>query len=110
MKDLITTIGSILILSVFLMQFCSNQVLASKFLIADSIIDKIESLEDKEIDIKKSQIADCFECDMGDIKVTKKENKLVVEAPIYDVVACGKFLGITRAENKCVYTREIALK
>ena len=31
------------------MQFCSNQVLASKFLIVDSIVDKIESLEDLSI-------------------------------------------------------------
>ena len=51
MKDLITTIGAIMILMVFVMQFCSNQVLATRILVADYIIDDYESINVEEIKV-----------------------------------------------------------
>ena len=110
MKDLITTMGSLLILSIFVMQFCTNQIIASKILIADSIADKIEKFDDKEIEKSISKFANCFDCSTEDVQIEKEKDGIVIRIPIYDVVACGDFLGIPEDENKSMYVRKILSK
>ncbi len=110
MKDLITTIGAILILSIFILQFCSNQIIASKILMADSIVDGIGSFDNTNQEVTKAQLADCFDCDTKEITIDKKKDRLTIKVPIHNVIACGEFLGISGEENKGVYVREIALK
>ena len=113
MKDLITTIGAIMILMVFVMQFCSNQVLATRILVADYIIDDYESInieDSNSVETKKKELAECFACQPNEIVFRKNEDKITIEMPIKNVIACGDFLGISEAENKSIYTREILLK
>lgn len=105
MKDLITAIGSIMILMVFVMQFCANQVLASRILMADAIIDDIS-----EQGQYKDKLAECFDCDPNDIIMEKNNDKLIIKMPINNVVAAGEFLGISKDANRSIYTREITLK
>ena len=105
MKDLITAIGSIMILMVFVMQFCSNQVLASRILMADAIIDNISEAEQC-----KSKLAECFDCNPSDIIMEKNNDKMILKMPINNVVAAGEFLGISDEANRSIYTREISLK
>ena len=42
MKDLITSIGSITILMIFILQFASNQALVSKFAFSDVIVENMQ--------------------------------------------------------------------
>ena len=70
MKDLITTMGSLLILSIFVMQFCTNQIIASKILIADSIADKIEKFDFKSLDEYKTVIQKQAK-EIGNCKIIK---------------------------------------
>lgn len=113
MKDLITTIGAIMILMVFVMQFCSNQVLATRILVADYIIDDYESInveDSSSFETKRKELAECFACQPNEIVFHKNEDKITIEMPIKNVIACGDFLGISEVENKSIYTREILLK
>ena len=116
MKDLITTISSIMIISVFVMQFCSNQVLATKILMADAVRDniKIEAGEDNMdatgssgFEKQKIQLASCFDCLPSDVFIIKNQDKIIFTAPMKNVVAGGEFLGIDEELNRCTYTREV---
>ena len=42
MKDLITCMGSLMILMVFVMQFASNQVMITKFAASDYIVEEYQ--------------------------------------------------------------------
>ena len=105
MKDLITAIGSIMILMVFVMQFCANQVLASRILMADAIIDDIS-----EQGQYKDKLAECFDCNTNDIIMEKNNDKLIIKIPINNVIAAGEFLGISKDANRSIYTRGITVK
>lgn len=109
MKDLITTVGSVMILMVFVMQFCSNQIIASKILALDSLIDSFggDFETEKSIEDFKSKSAECVGCEKNEISVVKKNGKYTVTAPIKNVIACSKFLGISEEENISTYTREV---
>lgn len=117
MKDLITAIGSVIILMVFCMQFCSNQVIAMRIFAADSVLGntKVEAGNIEEtggaeglisaeeaVAIKKS-IAGCLGCDEEQVVLSKKDENYLVEAPVTNVIACGEFLGISAEENKFTY-------
>lgn len=115
MKDLITSIASVMILMVFVMQFCSNQVLASKILMLDGLIDNIIMVDDEGYDETafekaKIKIGENFGCKSDEVFVDEQTDKLVVKVPIKNVIACGKFLGIEETENTSVYVREVCLK
>lgn len=109
MKDLITTIGSIMILMVFVMQFCSNQVIASKILALNSLVDTFQGNfeTEKSIEDFKSKSAECVGCEKNEISLVKKDEKCTVKVPIKNVIACGKFLGISEKDNISIYTREV---
>lgn len=108
MKDLITAIGSVIILMIFCMQFCSNQVIAMRVFAANSILQnqKIEvggSQENEQaIDIKKS-IAKCLGCKEEEVSISPQNEQLLVEAPVKNVIACSALLGISPTENKFTY-------
>ena len=115
MKDLITSIASVMILMVFVMQFCSNQVLASKILMLDEFIDNIIIVDDEgydEIAFEKAkvEIGKIFGCKPEAVFIDEQTNKVVVKVPIKNVIACGDFLGIKETENTSVYKREVYLK
>ena len=108
MKDLITTIGSVTILMVFVMQFCFNQVTITRFLVGDKVLDNYErQMEISEGGLEwstcKTQLIKCFGVEEKDIKVEEKSNQMVVKIPINNVIACGEFLGIDSSRNKAMY-------
>ena len=119
MKDLITTISSIMILTVFVMQFCSNQVLSTKILLADTVIDKVQrevSLNNDEpansddFEEVKMHLASCFDCTTSDVVIIKNQEKIRFDVPIKNVVPCSEFLGIDQEHNCCTYTREVLVE
>ncbi|MBR5517028.1 MAG: hypothetical protein IKU53_03555 [Firmicutes bacterium] len=108
MKDLITTIGSVTILMVFVLQFCFNQVTMTRILVGDKILEnyeeqyKIEGVE-SDWDFCKTQLIKCFDVEEKDIKVEEAQNQKIVKIPIKNVIACGDFLGINSTENQAIY-------
>lgn len=114
MKDLITTIASIMILMIFVMQFCSNHLIISRVLMADALVDKLENdisvLDDyKEVKYIDS-FAKCFNCTSNEVHLTEDEEGILVQAPIKNIIACGQFLGITEEENQSIFKRRIFKK
>lgn len=108
MKDLITTIGSITILMVYIMQFCFNQVTITRFIVGNKILENYENqlaYEDETPDWNdyKNQLIKCFDVEEKDIKIEEKQGQMIVKIPVNNVIACGEFLGIEPAENKAVY-------
>lgn len=108
MKDLITTIGSVTILMVFVMQFCFNQVTITRILVGDKILDNYEKqtgVESEPLnwDECKNQLTNCFGVGESDIKVEQKYGQTIVKIPIRNVIACGDFLGISKERNQAVY-------
>lgn len=119
MKDLITSIGAIMILMIFVMQFCANQVLQTKVLYADSVVDKMNrdclesgkvAFEQAGMETYKKELSSCFDCQPSDIKITRNSGKITLTVPMKEVIVCGEFLGIPKDENVSTYKREIRLE
>lgn len=112
MKDLITSIGSVMILLIFVMQFAANQVTVTKFALADHVLNNYENNEDTDktrLTAKiKRDLASIFGCADEDVKVNFDENGICgVSAPVRGVIACGEMLGMSDEENKAVYQKHI---
>lgn len=108
MKDLITTIGSITILMVFVMQFCFNQVTITRFLIGNKILENYENQLNHEEETPdwndyKKQLAKCFDVEEKYIEIESRQGQFVVKIPVNNVIASGDFLGIDSNKNKAVY-------
>lgn len=114
MKDLITTIGAVSILMIFVLQFCSNQLIATRMLIADKLLDDfgneffVEGSDQKiafeeRWPIYRENLARCFDCDQGEVCFTESNGEYIVSAPVKNVVACAEFLGISPEGNQFVY-------
>ncbi len=116
MKDLITSIGSIMILMIFLMQFAANQALIGKFILADTILGKYEEAaiaeDDKNsFDKIKQDISVVLGCEKSEVSTDISERGMcAVSAPVNNVIACGKILGITDNENRIIYKKHIKIK
>lgn len=115
MKDLITTIGAMIILMVFMMQFCLNQIIASRVLIADKIVDeigkcKVDEMSLSRIEDYKVRLSNYFKCDSSEVIIHVDDDSADLQIPIKEVIACGDFLGISDVQNKATYKREILLR
>lgn len=113
MKDLITTMAAMAILMIFLMQFAVNQTLAVKILAADKLVlnchNAILSGKQWQEDTSdlKNDIAKCMGCTKEEVLISTEDEgnmKVSITAPIRNVIACGKFLGITEEENVAYYS------
>lgn len=108
MKDLITTIAAISILMVFVLQFSANQILITRVLAADQISDSYETMRNKEdTDVSCNEIiaklAGVFDCRTDEVTIVDDGKSYHIKAPIKNIIACGKILGITDEENKAYY-------
>ncbi len=113
MKDLITCMGSLMILMVFVMQFASNQVMITKFAASDYIVEEYEKniyegIENQD-DLKK-RLSSIFECDEEEIYINKGEKYYNVSAPVRGIIACGSLLGIPDDENMAVYRHKFGVR
>ena len=116
MKDLITTIGSMALLLVFVFQFAANQSNISKFVIADSLLESVEQSagigESADIPHEvKEKLSEVFHCGVEEIYVENKgEGMYMVNVPVKNIIACGELLGISDEENKAVYKKMINIR
>lgn len=113
MKDLITSIGSITILMIFVLQFASNQIIASKFAISDVVAEKYvgkliaESNVDNSEELKQ-RLSSVLGCKSEEVLVEAEgDDTYSVSAPIKGVIACGKMVGIPDEDNKIMYKKII---
>ena len=117
MKDLITTIAAISILMVFVLQFSANQIIITRVLAADQISDSFGRIIKEQGYVENSQrdefalkLAGIFGCEKGEVIIADDEKSYNIRAPIKNVIACGKFLGISDEENKADYNFKGELK
>lgn len=113
LKDLITSIGSITILMIFILQFASNQTLVSKFAFSDVIVEKYadglaaENSEEAQRELKRN-LTSVLGCSNAEVNLeTGADGTYTVSAPVRDVIACGKLLGISDEDNKVIYKKTI---
>lgn len=113
MKDLITSVGSVMILMIFVLQFAVNQNVAVKFAISDLILESYEEsfVVDKAENTAeniKSDISSVLNCPKEEVIVKQEENGVyIVSAPVKDIIACGELLGIKGEDNKTIYKKVI---
>ena len=114
MKDLITTIASVLVLMMFLLQFTANQVTYTKIMGAEYAVRnfRIENetaaeISEKSITDLRSRIAAAVQCAETEVTVnTWQDGAYHVEAPIRGIIGSAAMLGSTDAENEFLYTAE----
>ena len=106
MKDLITTIGSILILMMFLMQFAASQTTYIRIMGAEHEIKEFRLLSGKQGSIKnedirqlKQNLSQMLECQVSEISVNVTDGEYSVTMPVYGVIGPWKLMGISKKEN-----------
>lgn len=113
MKDLITTIGSLLILMMFLMQFTANQVTYTRIMGAENTIKEFRLLSEEQGSIKnedilrlKENISRILCCSPSEISVKVKEDSgdYAVTMPVYGIIGPAKMLGLSSQENMKLHT------
>lgn len=115
MKDLITAVGSILILMVLILQMAGNQAVYTKMIKADMAVDnfretaRIEGcVSEENAAYLKKQLEEICGSDSGEIKVdgtkkTRKAGQLIeyeIEYYIDDIIVMNHMLNITDEENR----------
>lgn len=115
MKDLITTIASIMLLMIFVMQFVANQVTYTRLTAAGSFVREFENsaeeageITDSNAHLLKENIAQVMECMPDEVKivttVNERENsEYVVSTPLKNIIGAATLLGISENENRTDY-------
>ena len=106
MKDLITTIGSMLILMMFLTQFAASQTTYTRIMGAEHEIKEFRLLSGEQGSIRnenilqlKQNLSQVLECNASEISVNITDGDYVVTLPVYGVIGPWKLLGISQKEN-----------
>lgn len=115
MKDLITTLASIMLLMIFVMQFVANQVTYTRLTAAGSFVREFESsaeeageITDGNAHLLKENIAQVMDCIPDEVKiittVNERENsEYVVSTPLKNIIGAATLLGISEDENRTDY-------
>lgn len=122
MKNLITTMASMLILMIFLLQFINNQVLHYNIMNMDRTVNCYKEIVKQEgylsnlrTEELKSYISKYAGCDKSEILISKKEDiktrgnviNFTVKVPIKNLIAANELLGIGDEENTGIYSYDI---
>ena len=106
MKDLITTIGSMLILMMFLTQFAASQTTYTRIMGAEHEIKEFRLLSGEQGSIRnenilqlKQNLSQVLECNASEISVNITDGDYVVTMPVYGVIGPWKLLGISQKEK-----------
>ena len=106
MKDLITTIGSILILMMFLMQFAASQTTYIRIMGAEHEIKEFRLLSEEQGRIRdedifqlKQNLSQVLDCHTSEISVDVTDGEYTVTMPVYGVIGPWKMMGLTEKEN-----------
>ena len=100
MKDLITTIGSLIILMMFLMQFTANQTTYTRIMGAEHSIKEEEIIKLKE---KLSRILCCPTSEIS-VKVAEDSGDYSVTMPVYGIIGPARIMGLSDNENMKSHT------
>jgi len=118
MKNLITTIASVMIMMVFLLQFINNQVLHNKIMNIDRSVNcfkeiakqegRLSDIREEELKTMISKYVDCDESEiavMADDKVRGRGEviNLKVEIPLKNLIAANEVFGIDDDSNSGIY-------
>ena len=113
MKDLITTIGSLIILMMFLMQFTANQTTYTRIMGAEHSIKEFRvlseeqgSIKDEEIIKQKEKISKILCCPASEIsvKVAEDSGDYSVTMPVYGIIGPARIMGLSDNENMKSHT------
>lgn len=119
MKDLITTVASLFLLMIFVLQFAGNQIVQNQLFRADMAIENFRdsakeqgcvSSENREL-LARTLSRICG-CDMDQVQVSGTGDPVErggliyyqVEFPVENLVPAGKALGIASEENMAWFT------
>ena len=115
MKDMITTIASIMILMIFVLQFVANQTTYTKLVAAESCVSEFSAFAEErgeiaseDINTLREKAALFLDCTPEEIQVDTRNlesgNKgYDICVPLKNVIGAAKLLGISSAENEAKY-------
>lgn len=121
MKNLITIIGCIMLLFAFIIQFTQNQIVYSKIVQTDHMINTFKEVAKQEGCISdknelwiKEQLSKTVDCTHEEVivegtrKTVKRGEKIYykVSIPVKELVGNAEFWGLAEKENKFIYTVE----
>ena len=113
MKDFITTIGSIIILMMFLMQFAANQTTYTRIMGAEHSIKEFRVLAEEKGSIKseeiiklKEKISKIMHCSISEIsvKVAESSGDYSVTMPVYGIIGPAGIMGMSEKDNMKYHT------
>ena len=113
MKDLITTIGSLIILMMFLMQFTADQTTYTRIMGAQHSIKEFRvlseeqgSIKDEEIIKLKEKLSRILCCSTSEIsvKVAEDSGDYSVTMPVYGIIGPARIMGLSENENMKSHT------
>lgn len=111
MKNLITTIGAMLIFTMFLMQYAANHQTYIRMAGMENALSKTMrdagrgEADFTELKEKLSAIAGCREYEVN-LTVDEEARKYRLELPLYGVVGASDLVGISAEENRQIYRKE----
>lgn len=115
MKDFITSIASLMLLMIFVMQFAANQAVYTKLVETESCVSLFRDSAEERGEIASEDIStlrqnaaaflDCAPTEIGvDTQNLESGNTgYDISVPLKNVIGAAKFLGISSAENEAKY-------
>lgn len=122
MKDLITSVASLLLLSIFILQFSGNQVLHNRMFRADMAVESFRDaarvqgyISQENTDLLVDALSKICGCSASEITVDSWDDsgnsigELIhyrIRYPLKNLVAAGGMLGIAEDENRAWFEEE----
>ena len=115
MKDLITSIASLMLLMVFVMQFANNQAIYTEIVGVASSVREFRDAAEEEGEITYEDVSELKQsaalrlgCSPDEIGFSSEENEAGnaeydLAVPLKGIVASAKLLGISDSENEAEY-------
>ncbi len=114
MKDMMSTIASILVLMIFLMQFTVNQTTYTRVMGAEYAVrgfrqtaESTQEIDDSAVQDLKLKLAAALRCGAQEVTTEVSDNGTYrVSAPVRGVIGAASALGIRPEENFFIYRTE----
>ena len=115
MKDFITSIASIMLFMIFVLQFVANQTTYTKLVAAESCVSLLcDAAEERgeiaseDINSFRQKAASFLDCAPEEIRVDTKSLEsgnegYDISVPLKNIIGAAKFLGISSADNEAKY-------
>lgn len=114
MKDMMTTIASILVLMIFLLQFTVNQTTYTRMMGAEYAVrsfrqtaENTQEIDDSAVQDLKLKLAAALRCGAQEVTTEVSDDGTYrVSAPVRGVIGAASALGIRPEENFFIYRTE----